>query len=320
VTTAKRWTGYLIALAVGAFSADAAAQLMYLSDGRTPAMRVIQTDIDGDITTAFGGYAEDAAAGTGDNGVQILGVRNAACGTSSAGANGDYASVNQDANGNLCVSIAANSVGSTTDTDDGTIAAAQASVALTAGLDYVFDGTNWTRRQGFHLVDDAAYTPASDGVAVIGGTADESSTDTVSEGDAGATRITLDRKLITSPYPHTAGGLTIFRSIDLDETEEEIKATAGQLYSVWFSNMATATRFLKCYNATAANVSVGTTTPVITIALPGNSSDDISGALTGGGYGLAFDTAITCAATTGIADNDTGAPAANDVILVAGYK
>lgn len=119
--------------------------------------------------------------------------------------------------------------------------------------------------------------------------------------------------------PVAANGCDIFRSLDLDESEEEVKASAGTVYGLWFSNTATATRFLKFYNATAANVTVGTTTPVLTIALPGNTSDDISGVFSIA-QGIAFGTAITVAATTGIADNDTGAPAANDVVVNIFYK
>lgn len=115
-------------------------------------------------------------------------------------------------------------------------------------------------------------------------------------------------------------GLSIFRSLDLDETEEEVKATAGVVYGCWVTNTATSTRWLKFYNATAANVTVGTTTPVITIGIPGNSSDDISGNFGPGGVGIGFGTAITVAATTGVADADTGAPAANDVIVNIFYK
>ena len=118
--------------------------------------------------------------------------------------------------------------------------------------------------------------------------------------------------------PVAAGGCSIFRSLDLDESEEEVKSTAGTVYGVWFSNTATATRFLKFYNATAASVTVGTTTPVLTLALPGNSTDDISGVFSIP-QGIAFGTAITVAATTGVADNDTGAPAANDVIVNVFY-
>jgi hypothetical protein len=126
-----------------------------------------------------------------------------------------------------------------------------------------------------------------------------------------------------SPMPvqvigQAASGCSVFRSLDLDETEEDVKTSAGTVYGVWFSNMATSTRFLKFYNATAANVTVGTTTPVLTLALPGNTSDDISGVFSIA-QGIAFSTAITVAATTGIADNDTGAPSANDVLVNVFY-
>ena len=122
-----------------------------------------------------------------------------------------------------------------------------------------------------------------------------------------------------SPLPvqvigQAANGCSIFRSLDLDESEEEVKGSAGTVYGVWFSNMATSTRFLKFYNATAASVTVGSTTPVLTLALPGNTSDDISGVFSIP-QGIKFDTAICVAATTAIGDSDTGAPSANDVIV-----
>lgn len=170
------------------------------------------------------------------------------------------------------------------------------------------------------VVDDAAFTPATSSVMMAGFEADDSSTDSVDEGDGGAARMTLDRKQIVTPQPHTTGGLTIFRSIDLDETEEEVKSTAGQVYGMWVTNTATSTRWLKFYNATAASVTVGTTTPVITVGIPGNSSDDISGLTGNGSMGIEFNTAITVAATTGVADNDTGAPGANEVIINLFYK
>jgi hypothetical protein len=171
------------------------------------------------------------------------------------------------------------------------------------------------------IVDDAAFTAATTSVMMSGFIADETPTaDSADSGDGIAVRATLDRKLIVTPEPHTNGGLSIFRSIDLDETEEEVKATAGQVYACWVTNTATATRFVKFYNATAANVTVGTTTPVITIGIPGNSSDDIAGHFTAGGFGIVFDTAITVAATTAVADADTGAPGANEVIVNIFYK
>ena len=124
----------------------------------------------------------------------------------------------------------------------------------------------------------------------------------------------------TAPQPLATGGLSVFRSLDLDETEEEVKATAGCLYKIRATNRTTSVRYLKLYNATAASTTVGTTTPIDTIPLPANASDYTVLTESFGGLGLAFSTALSMAVTTGFADNDTGAPGANDVIVSAYYK
>lgn len=169
------------------------------------------------------------------------------------------------------------------------------------------------------LVDDAAFTPGTSSVMMAGFQADESSTDSVNEGDAGAARMTLDRKVIVTPQPHTAGGLTIFRSLDIDESEEDVKTSAGVLYSIAAFNTTAAPLYLKFYNATAANVTVGTTTPVLTFLVPGNADSDGAGFILEKTYGWSFGTAISVACTTGVADNDTGAPGANACIINLGY-
>lgn len=117
----------------------------------------------------------------------------------------------------------------------------------------------------------------------------------------------------------TSGGTSIFRSLDLDETEEEIKGSAGQVYWIHAMNLAATKRYLKFYNATAANVTVGTTTPVLTFLLPTLGDTNGAGFVLQVPMGIAFDTAISVAVTTGFADNDTGAPGANDVIVNIGY-
>lgn len=121
-------------------------------------------------------------------------------------------------------------------------------------------------------------------------------------------------------YPTTVGGTTAYKNLDVDESEDEVKATAGQVFWIYAVNLATSVRYLKFYNATAANVSVGTTVPVLTFPVPTQSAT-----ASGAGFvlvvpnGIAFSTAITIAATTGLADNDTGAPGANEVIVNLGY-
>lgn len=193
--------------------------------------------------------------------------------------------------------------------------------------------------------DDAAYTAGTGFVTVLGGFA---TSDVVDSGDVGALAMDTNRALkvilqansgvdigdvdVTSisagsnligdvglSGARTSGGTTIFRSIDLDETEEEIKATAGQLYWLHAMNLAATKRYLKFYNATAATVVVGTTTPVLTFPLLTQGDTNGAGFNLAIPNGIAFGTAITAAATTGIADADTGAPGANEVILNCGY-
>ena len=276
--------------------------------GLTELAAAINASSQMDVNIAAGGVtgrAEDAAHASGHEGVVMLAVRRdtAAVGSDT---DGDYSTINVDSTGRVHVNVGNTvTVASHAVTNAGTFAVQVDGSALTA-LQLIDNAS---------IADDAAFTPTSTGVTMAGFFADETATDSVDEGDGGAARMTLDRKVIVTPYPHTAGGLTIFRSIDLDETEEEVKASAGQVYAVWATNTATTTRWLKFYNATAANTTVGTTTPVITIGIPGNTSDDISGNFGPGGMGIAFGTAITVAATTGVADADTGAPAANDVIV-----
>lgn len=115
--------------------------------------------------------------------------------------------------------------------------------------------------------------------------------------------------------PTTTGGCSIFRSLDLDETEEEIKATAGNIYGYYYFNATASVRYLKFYNATAANVTVGSTTPVLTFGIPASAAGHVAFP-----YPIGFGTAISAAVTTGVADADTGAPGTNDIILNVLFK
>jgi hypothetical protein len=117
------------------------------------------------------------------------------------------------------------------------------------------------------------------------------------------------------------GGLSVFRSLDLDESEEEVKATAGKLWKLRIANFATAPVYVKLYNATAASVTVGSTTPMDTIVVPAATASDATILTeTFGGKGLTFSTALSIAATTALADADTGAPAANACVVSAYYE
>lgn len=141
-------------------------------------------------------------------------------------------------------------------------------------------------------------------------------------GDVDVTSISAGSNLIGDvglSGARTSGGTTPYKNLDVDESEDEIKSTAGQVYWIHCMNLANAKRYLKFYNATAANVVVGTTVPVLTFALPTQGDTNGAGFNLAIPNGIAFSTAITVAATTGFADNDSGAPGANEIILNLGY-
>jgi hypothetical protein len=185
----------------------------------------------------------------------------------------------------------------------------------------------WYTRNGSAVVegafeDDDAFTAGTSRVVPVGMFADEASTDSVDEGDIGAPRMTLDRKVIVNPQPHTAGGLAApLRKIDLDETPVAVKASAGQLYGFYIVNRTTSPRYLRFYNIASGSVTVGTSaTYAGPFEIPSNASDHTVVMLGFGGHGIPFDTAISMAATTSYPDNDTGAPGANDLIINVFYK
>lgn len=125
-----------------------------------------------------------------------------------------------------------------------------------------------------------------------------------------------------TPEPQATGGLDIARSLDVDETAGvAIKNGAGRLYWLHAMNMTASVIYLKIYDQVAASVTVGTTTPALTIPLP--TQGDTNGAGTQiniGSHGAAFATGISMACTSGLADNDTGDPGGNACVVNAGYK
>jgi hypothetical protein len=58
----------------------------------------------------------------------------------------------------------------------------------------------------------------------------------------------------------------------------------------------------------------------MTLPVPGNNDTDGAGFYLPFPFGVACDTAISAAATTAVADNDTGAPGANALIVQIFYK
>jgi len=116
----------------------------------------------------------------------------------------------------------------------------------------------------------------------------------------------------------TSGGSTPYKNLDVDETEDQVKATAGQIYWIHAMNTGATPNYLKIYNATAATVVVGTTVPDLTFLVPANADSDGAGFTLAIPNGIAFGTAITIAATLNAADADATAPTGT-IIVNLGY-
>lgn len=118
--------------------------------------------------------------------------------------------------------------------------------------------------------------------------------------------------------PRTSGGLTVYKLNSAASTNAtSLKASAGQIYSVQVFNTNASARYLKFYNK-ASSPTVGTDTPVKVLTIPGNANG--AGLVLSWPQGIAFGTGIAFAATTGAADSDTGAVAANEIIINIDYK
>jgi hypothetical protein len=196
--------------------------------------------------------------------------------------------------------------------------------------------TNWG-----NIADNAAFTDGTTRLSPSGYIFDEVAGTALTENDAAAARIDSKRAQVlvledattrgqrqavsatggalAELQPRTTGGLSISRTLSAATTNAtSVKASAGQVYTIIATNLNAAVRYLKLYNKATAPT-VGTDTPVITLAIPA-STTGAGFVLDTGGMGIAFATGIALALTTGIADADTGAVAANEILVNLFYK
>lgn len=121
--------------------------------------------------------------------------------------------------------------------------------------------------------------------------------------------VTVSGTATTTPATPTASTLTSAATTN----GTVVKASAGTLYSITATNTNAAIRYLKIYNSTT--VTVGTTVPVLTIAIPATGVVHIPF----GAQGMRFGTGICLALTTGATDADTTGVALNEIKVVTSF-
>ena len=127
-----------------------------------------------------------------------------------------------------------------------------------------------------------------------------------------------DNAVLDTIVTQTQPAQSMYRNIDAN-AEDAIKGSAGVLHWLHVINLTAAKAYVHLYNATAANVTPGTTTPDLTFPVP--TQGDTNGAgfnLPLGPNGQNFSTAITLVCTT-TTDGSTGDPGTNGVMVMAGY-
>jgi hypothetical protein len=130
-------------------------------------------------------------------------------------------------------------------------------------------------------------------------------------GDVDVTSIAAGTNLIgdVGLQPRTTNGLDTFMASGSDgssilvATAQAVKASAGKLYGYYLYNPEAAVTFVHFYNTAAASVTVGTTNPMFTLAVPGGSAANLSTEM-----GITFSNAGWAVAATTTAGGNT-APA-----------
>ena len=130
----------------------------------------------------------------------------------------------------------------------------------------------------------------------------------------GNTANTTAWKVDSASIASTTSGYTPNKLISAATTNAtSIKGSAGTLGFVSATNINAAARYLKFYNKATAPT-VGTDVPLLVYLIPGNTAGAGTNIVLPS-EGANFTTGIAFAITTGAADSDTGAVAANEIII-----
>lgn len=172
--------------------------------------------------------------------------------------------------------------------------------------------------------EDAAHSSGDTGVMLLGVRNDSTGDQAAfGNGDYGHIKMDYFGSVCMNPMPSNEGGARIYRNINVGAPSGNavtIKTTAGNLYWVNAMNQhSTAVLYLHFYNAQGGSVTVGTTTPAITIPVPFDSDGSgVSGFTMSMPTGAQFTSAMSIACTTEIGNNT--APAMNEMVVNLGYR
>lgn len=112
-------------------------------------------------------------------------------------------------------------------------------------------------------------------------------------------------------------GYSTYRTIDLDETAggKLVKSGRCKLFGICVTCLDATPVYVKIYDAITMTIGAGT--PKMTIGVPATTVGSPINIPLGG---IEFETGIIMCCTTGVADNDTAGPGANECIVNLWYQ
>lgn len=114
--------------------------------------------------------------------------------------------------------------------------------------------------------------------------------------------------------PNTSGGLTTYHLVSAGSTNATVvKNSAGQLFGWYIYNSNAAARKVAFHNASSTPTAGASI--FFTLMIPPSSGANVFSDI-----GIPFSTGISITTVTGLADNDSAAVAANDLIINLFYK
>ncbi|MFD4554413.1 hypothetical protein ACFWP5_08795 [Streptomyces sp. NPDC058469] len=210
--------------------------------------------------------AEDAAHSSGDAGIQVLTKRTDTA-ASSAGTDGDYASLNTDNTGRLWTRIGA--------TD-----------SLTPG----------TAATNLGKAEDAAHTSGDVGTMALA-VRESTPTDLSAgntDGDYEPLQVGRDGGLWVAGIAAPKGGWTpATGSIGATKTDIGTANTAGQVGGWYIYNPNASVAYVQFFNAQASAVTLGTTAPVYSLPLPAGAAANVGPGMVGINHSTAISIAVT---------------------------
>jgi hypothetical protein len=169
------------------------------------------------------------------------------------------------------------------------------------------------------MVAHDAVDVAAEGPVKVGGYASTAAPSAVAAADRVAAWFQLNGALMTGQVAHTVGGWTPYSALSTGAVlTAEIKGSAGQIGSLQCFNNGANEVFIRLYNQTGAPGSGDAANIIWRGMIPGNAA--AAGFVVTIPIGIACATGIGVRVSAAVADNDTTALTANEVMVNVQYK